>query len=116
MNEALKSLDIRHLENKFAELEIEIGSNEAGSFIACSNSEPLFCVERDSLEAIREAVTDTLKSYIRVFYKGLDEAQFNIVTTSKPISPPVIPHQFFKPIASLRSQVEDSRGKRYAIA
>jgi len=110
MNETLKSLDFRHLERRLGELEIEIGQSETGTFIACSYSEPLFCLERDSEEEAKIAVIETLESYIRAFYKAVDKFELRVLE-----SPPVIPHQFVKPISKLRPAFESQGGGRYAV-
>jgi hypothetical protein len=111
MNETLKSLDFRHLERRLQELEVEIGCLEDGKFIACSYSEPLFCLERNSEEEAKTAVIDTLQSYIRAFYKGLDKFEIGLRE-----SQPIIPQQFVKPISKLRPAFEARDGERYAIA
>jgi hypothetical protein len=110
MNETLKSLDFRHLQRRLGELEIDIVSTDDGKFLACSYSEPLFCIERDSEEDAKIAVVETLESYIRTFYKTVEKFRIGIQEAH-----PIIPHQFVRPISKLRPEFEDQDGGRYAV-
>jgi hypothetical protein len=112
MDETVKSLDLRHLERRLLELEIEVGCVKKGKYIACSYSEPLFCIERNSEEEAKAAVLEALQSYIRTFYKGLDKKP----DVSLREAPTLIPRQFVKPISKLRPAFETQDGERYALA
>ena len=50
-------------------LEINCGRTPAGTFLAYSVTEPLFCYERNKVEELNEIIADTLKSYAETFYR-----------------------------------------------
>ena len=85
------------------------GRTPAGTFLAYSETEPLFCYERDTVEELAGLVVDTLRSYARVFY------QVDLQVQVEPESPtvPVIPvERIDEPNLRLVPFFEESRDDR----
>ena len=61
--------DDERLKRVLDRLEIEGGHTPAGTFLAFSVTEPLFCHERDTVDELAEVVANSLKSYVETFYQ-----------------------------------------------
>ena len=61
--------DKKRLEKVFDRLDINGGRTSAGTFLAYSITEPLFCYERDTEEEVIAVIADTIKSYVETFYE-----------------------------------------------
>lgn len=51
-----------------SKLKIEVSESEDGLLTVCSSSEPLFCYDAHTHEALNQLVVDTLRSYGRHFF------------------------------------------------
>ena len=61
--------DEKRLDKVLDRLDINGGRTSAGTFLAYSMTEPLFCYERDTEEELNAVIADTLKSYVETFYE-----------------------------------------------
>lgn len=61
--------DGERLKKVLDRLEITGARTPAGTFLAYSNTEPLFCYERDTKDELTKVIADTIKSYMETFYE-----------------------------------------------
>ena len=61
--------DEKRLDKVLDRLDINGGHTSAGTFLAYSITEPLFCYERDTEEELNAVIADTMKSYVETFYE-----------------------------------------------
>lgn len=67
--------------------ELNGGHTPAGTFLAYSETEPLFCYERNTVEELAEVVSDTLRSYAMTFYHVNLDVHLELVPASSPSIP-----------------------------
>ena len=80
--------DEDRLKKVFDRLEINGARTPAGTFLAFSVTEPLFCHERETVEELAAIVSNTLKSYAETFYQ-VDDAQVRVEFEDRDI--PAVP-------------------------
>jgi hypothetical protein len=90
--------DLIALRERLQDLKIVISEHD-GVFTANTYSEPLFCFERPTLEAVQAVVEDTLTSYVKNFYH-VDNVR--ISTAALPVESPVVPIQRVEPTSRLK--------------
>ena len=71
--------DRKRLERALERFELKGAQSSDGRFLAYSETEPLFCYERNTEEEILQVISETLQSYIELFY-GVDDCTVRITT------------------------------------
>ena len=89
--------DLVALRERLQDLRIIISQHD-GVFRANTYSEPLFCFDRPTLEAVKIVVEDTLTSYAKNFY----HADVKISTIDLPVKRPPVPIQRVEPTSRLK--------------
>lgn len=90
--------DIGAFTRVIEELDIEVSQSSDGVFTACTTSEPLFCYDADTQEALSALVADTLVSYAKHFY-NLEGLIVN--TTPTPLDDLGVPIERSNPVARI---------------
>jgi hypothetical protein len=90
--------DLNALRDRLQGLKIIVSQHE-GAFTANTYSEPLFCFERPTLEALKSVVVDTLTSYVKNFYH-VENA--NVTLANQPVELPAVPVERVVPTSELR--------------
>ena len=90
--------DLVALRERLQALKISISEHD-GVFTASTYSEPLFCFERPTFEALKLVVEDTLTSYVKNFFHVAD---VKVSTTDQPVEKPIVPVQRVEPTSQLK--------------
>jgi hypothetical protein len=84
---------------QISELNIEISQGSDGLYTVCSTSEPLFCYDAESIEAVEGLVQDTVRSYGKHFF-NLDLPPFS--TEQEPLNAGPVPIERGTPVSRIR--------------
>lgn len=87
--------DVTKFEEKIRGIEITVGVAADGSYIAFSNSEPSFCIERGTEAEVFKAVSSILTSYAKCFYSA--PSSFNVGIQIQELRVPQIPIRDYRP-------------------
>ncbi len=101
--------DDERLKRVLDRLEIEGGHTPAGTFLAFSVTEPLFCHERDTVEELAEVVAYTLKSYVETFYQ-VENLEVRVKSETRDI--PTVPVERIEPTLRLLPSFGEAWGSR----
>lgn len=93
--------DLAFLEGQLRKLDICVAEADNDGFIAFTTAEPLFCLERGSLEDLSVAVSGVLKSYISTFYH-VDISKVSVESVDIPQASNRVPIERVNPISRLR--------------
>ena len=106
--------DSSGLLKKLESLKIVVSQSEGG-FTANTYSEPLFCFERPTLDALKLVVADTISSYAKHFGHA---SELTVTVTDIPDDLPVIPIQRIQPTSRLKPSVKGvfPRDRKLAVA
>lgn len=106
--------DLTALAKQLNELEIsvaEVGAN----VIAYTTVEPLFCIERASLDELKSAVSETLASYVSTFY-NVERQYVNVNSEEIPRQRRALPIQSVRPVSRLRPNFANLDSPRGLLA
>ena len=90
-------------------LDINGGQTPAGTFLAYSITEPLFCYERDTKEEVIAVIADTMKSYVETFYE-VENVTVRITSEARDI--PAVPIERIEPTLRLLPSFNPILGNR----
>lgn len=96
--------DLEAFAEALSKLNIEVSEGELGILTVCSSSEPLFCYDAHSHEALNQLVVDTLRSYGRHFF-GIDDP--NLSTRCSPVGE-AIPVERTKRISTIEPVLDEA--------
>ena len=99
--------DTERLKKILGNLNINCGRTLAGTLLAYSNTEPLFCYERDTEEELIEVIADTIKSYMETFYE-IENVKIQIRSEAHSI--PAVPIERIEPTSRLLPSFEGILG------
>ena len=86
--------DEKRLNKVLDRLDINGGHTAAGTFLAYSITEPLFCYERDTKKEVIAVIADTMKSYVETFYE-VENVTVRITSEARDI--PAVPIERIEP-------------------
>ena len=101
--------DEKRLVKVLDRLDINGGHTPAGTFLAYSITEPLFCYERDTKEEVIAVIVDTMKSYLETFYE-VEDVTVRIKSEARDI--PAVPIERIEPTLRLLPSFNPFQGNR----
>jgi hypothetical protein len=93
--------DLAALKKKLGELDILACSRPEGGFTAYTVSEPLFCIDRDTIDDLKSAVTEALANYASTFYH-IDKKGVSTVSEDPIVARPSVAEEKVRPVSRLR--------------
>ena len=101
--------DKERLKKVLDSLDINGGQTLAGTFLAYSNTEPLFCYERDTEEELVEIIANTVKSYVETFYEAKN---VTVLIKSEARDIPAVPIEHIETTLRLLPSIDNILGNR----
>jgi len=105
MHQNRKDADLQRLERTLSNWKVVVSEGLDGRLTAYSTCEPLFCVVRDDIEAVKAVTANVIDSYVTTFY-GRSEG--GVIFSEEEIQENALPIERVIPIKKLYVRPRES--------